>query len=302
MRVFSRKLDNVVEVYDTNLDLVRRFAVPPRSTFKEPGSEGHAVTRSRDRLIYATDTAILKIDPDGREEWRFGLGARGPKCGVSYTDVELSTDDSLVWIYAPNAMADRGDEDEWIVLDATTGELRDRHSLPTVGHGGDQYSLRDGRMLLEVGEGQDGIQIYLGTPGEPPFDYGWGDRSLHGVSPDETRFVTVGHDAYDLAVHEFPSGEVLFRRTVTDFGHDDDDDVSIEWCPGFLDDDVVIAVLYGCEEDDEDNEWWRHFRIDARTGEILGELEVTTINQYDMDALGDGTYVITDTDGTLRRM
>jgi hypothetical protein len=303
VRVFSRKLDNVVEVYDTNLDLVRTFAVPARSTFKEPGSEGHAVTRSRDRLIYATDTAVLRVDPDGNEEWRFDLGARGPKCGVSYTDVELSADDSLVWVYAPNAMADRGRDDEWIVLDAATGELRDRHVLTTVGHGGDQYPLRDGRMMLEVGEGQDGIQIYLGTPGEPPHDFGWGDRSLHGVSPDETRFVTVGHEADDLAVHEFPGGEVLFRCTVPDFGFDEDDeDTFIEWSPGFLDDDVVIAVVYGCAEDDEENEWWRHFRVDARTGEVLGELEITTIDQYDLDTLGDGTYVITDTDGTLRRM
>ncbi|GIE33612.1 hypothetical protein Ait01nite_066570 [Actinoplanes italicus] len=302
MRVFSRKLDNVVEVYDTNLDLVRTFAVPSRSTFKEPGSEGHAVTRSRDRLIYATDTAVLKVDPDGREEWRFDLGERGPRCGVSFTDVELSADDSLVWVYAPNAMADRDREDEWIVLDAATGELRERHVLPTVGHGGDQYPLSDGRMLLEVGEGQDGIQIYLGTPGAAPHDYGWGDRSLHGVSPDETRFVTVGHDAEDLAVHGFPRGEVLFRCTLSAFGYrDDEEDVFVEWSPGFLDDDTVVAVVSGID-DEEDTEWWRHFRVDARTGEVLGELEITTLNQYDMDVLGDGTYVITDTDGTLRRM
>jgi hypothetical protein len=302
VRVFSRKLDNVVEVYDTDLTLVRTFTVPPRSTFKEPGSEGHAVTRSRDRLIYATDTAVLKVDPDGREEWRFELGARGPKCGVSFTDVELSADDSLVWIYAPNAMADRGREDEWIVLDAATGELRDRHTLPTVGHGGDQYPLSDGRMLLEIGEGQDGLQIYLGMPGAEPHDYAWGDRSLHGVSPDETRFVTVDHDAEDLAVHAFPGGEVLFRCTLSAFGfRDDEEDVFVEWSPGFLDDDTVIAVISGID-DEEDTEWWRHFRVDARTGEVLGELEITTVNQYDMEVLGDGTYVITDTDGTLRRM
>ncbi|MEU4621835.1 hypothetical protein AB0G04_17905 [Actinoplanes sp. NPDC023801] len=308
MRVFSRKMDNVVEVYDTDIDdtgleLVRTFAVPPRSTFKEPGSEGHAVTRSRDRLIYATDTAVLRVDPDGREEWRFDLGARGPGCGVSYTDVELSADDSLVWVYAPNAMADRGREDEWIVLDAVTGELRDRHVLPTVGHGGDQYPLSDGRMLLEVGEGQDGIQIYLGTPAAAPHDYGWGDRSLHGVSPDGTRFVTVGHDAEDLAVHAFPGGEVLFRCTLADFGFDEDaDGVSLEWSPGFLDDDTVVAVVYGAYGEEDDTDWWRHLRVDAHTGRLLGEIEITTVSQYDMEVLGDGTYVITDTDGTLRRM
>jgi hypothetical protein len=302
VRVFSRKDDHGVEVYDAEMNLVRTFAVPPRSTFQKPGSEGHAVPGSRDRLIYATDTAVLKVDPDGSEEWRFELGARGPKCGVSYTDVALSSDDSLVWVYVPNAMADRGRDDEWIVLDAATGEPRARHELPTAGHSGDQFALRDGRMMLEVGEGQDGIQIYLAGPGSAPRDYGWGDRSLHGISPDETRFVTVGHESDLLAVHAFPSGDVLFECGLADFGFDEDvADVFLEWSPGFLDDDTVIAVVYGLVEED-DAEWWRHFRIDAHTGEMVGELEVTTINQYDLETLGDGTYVITDTDGTLRRM
>jgi hypothetical protein len=302
VRVFSRKDDRGVEVYDAELNLVRTFSVPPRSTFKEPGSEGHAVPESRDRLFYATDTAVLRVGPEGHEEWRFELGARGPKCGVSYTDVALSGDDDLVWVYAPNVMADRGRDDEWIVLDAATGQLRARYELPTAGHSGDQFALRDGRMMLEVGEGQDGIQIYLAGPGAEPRDYGWGDRSLHGISPDETRFVTVGHDSDVLAVHEFPSGDVRFECGLADLGFDEDeDDIFLEWSPGFLDDDTVIAVVYGLVED-EDTEWWRHFRVDARTGEVLGELEVTTINQYDLDTLGDGTYVITDTDGTLRRM
>lgn len=302
MRVISRKNGQGVEVYDAELNLVRTFPVPPRSTFKEPGSEGHAVPASRDRLFYATDTAVLKVDPEGREEWRFELGARGPKCGVSYTDVALSADDTVLWVYAPNAMADRGRDDEWIALDAATGEVRARYELPTVGHGGDHFTLRDGRMLLEVGEGQDGIQIYLADPGTAPHDYGWGDRSLHGVSPDETRFVTVGHDSDDLIVHEFPSGDTLFQVTLPDFGFaEDEEDLFLEWSPGFLDDDTVIAVVLGVDEE-EDTDWWQHFRVDGRTGEVLGELEITTINQYDLDALGDGTYVITDTDGTLRRM
>ncbi|SDT71825.1 hypothetical protein [Actinoplanes derwentensis] len=297
MRAFSRKLNHLVEVYDADLTLVRTFPVPPRSTFQEPGSEGHTVTNPGDQLIYATDRAVLRVDPEGREQWRFDLGERGPKRGVAYTDVALSADDSLVWVYVPNAMADRGD-DAWIALDAVTGELRARHTLPTVGHGGDQYPLRDGRMMLEVGEGQDGLRIYLAGPGIEPRDFGWDDRSLCGVSPDETRFVTVAHDSEDLAVHAFPGGEVLFRVTVADFGFDSDDEVYIEWSPGFLDGETIIAVVRG---EDEEN-WWKHFTVDARTGDIKGEMGISTIDEYDLTPLGDGTYVITDTDGTLRRM
>ena len=304
MRVISRKKEHGVEVYDADLNLVRVFPVPPRSTYKEPGSEGHAVTRSLDRLIYATDDAVLRVDPDGREEWRFPLGARGPGRGVAYTDVALSADETLVWVYAPNAMADRG-ADEWIVLDAATGEPRVRHRLATTGHGGDQFPLRDGRMLLEVGEGQDGISIFLAGPDTAPRDYGWGDRSLISVSPDESRFMTVDHDQEDMRIHGFPGGEVRLRFTVADFGFASRDEVYFEWNGGFLDDDTVIAVLGGIDaeaESEDEEEWWQHFRVDARTGEVLGELTVTTIDQYDLQVLGDGTYMVTDTDGSLHRM
>lgn len=303
MRVISRKKEHGVEVYDTELTLVRTFPVPPRSTYREPGSEGHVVTRSLDRLIYATDRAVLRVDPDGREEWRFDLGERGPKGGVAYTDVVLSHDESLVWAYLPNAMADRGRGDEWIALDAATGELRVRHELPTVGHGGDQFPLRDGRMMLEVGEGQDGIRIYLAGPAdEAPHDFGWDDRSLVSVAPDESRFMTVAHDQEDLRIHDLPGGGSRLRLTVADFGFDPDDEVYVEWSGGFLDDDTVIAVIMGIDEQSPDEEWWRHYRVDARTGAVLGEMPVTTIDQYDLTPLGDGTFLITDTDGTLRRM
>ena len=51
-----------------------------------------------------------------------------------------------------------------------------------------------------------------------------------------------------------------------------------------------------------DDDEWRHLRVDPRTGAVLGELPVSTVDEYDLQPLGDGTFVITDTDGTLRRM
>ncbi|GAA4977419.1 hypothetical protein [Actinoplanes utahensis] len=301
MRVISRKKEHGVEVYDAAMTLVRTFPVPPRSTYREPGSEGHVVTRSLDRLIYATDRAVLRVDPGGHEEWRFDLGERGPKGGVAYTDVALSDDETLVWAYLPNVMADRGRGDEWIVLDAATGELRARHELPTVGHSGDHFPLSGGRMLLEVGEGQDGIRIYLAGADGAPLDFGWNDRSLISVAPDESRFMTVAHDQEDLRIHELPGGEVRLRLTVADFGFDPEDEVYVEWSGGYLDGDSLVVVVTGLNQEGEE-EWWRHFRVDARSGEVLGEMNITTIDQYDLTPLGDGTFLITDTDGTLRRM
>lgn len=304
MRVISRWRTDGVRVYDAGLDVVRTFPVSPPDDDREPGAVGHAVTAAHDRLVYTTGDAVVRIDPDGREDWRLTLPERGPGAGLADVDVALSADESLVWVYLPNSMADRG-HDEWLALDAVTGAVRTRHPLPTSGHGGRQFALRDGRMLLEVGEGQNGIQIYRAGPDTALHDYGWGDRSLTAVSPDGSQFLTVGHEQEDLRIHDFPDGRTRLRLTVADFGFDPGDDVFVEWNGGYLDEHTVIAVIGGIDDDapsEDEEEWWRHYRVDVRTGQVLGELNVTTIDQYDLTPLGDGTYLVTDTDGTLRRM
>ncbi|WP_229076092.1 hypothetical protein [Actinoplanes sp. DH11] len=318
MRVISRLRPDGVDVFDAAMDLVRTFPTPPPGSYKDPGTQGYAAPAARDRLAYATEDAVVLIDPDGRPQWRFDLGVRGPGRGVAAVDVAFSADDALVWVYAPDAMADRG-EDVWFALDAATGEVRARHVLPTVGHGGNQCALPDGRMLLGVGEGQDGVRIYLAGPGTPQagpgtsqagpgtslHDFGWDDRVLIAASPDGSQFMTVGHEQEDLLIHDLPDGRTRLRLTAADFGFAARDEVFLEWSGGYLDEHTVIAVLAGVDDEAEsadEEEWWRHYRVDARTGEVLGELRVTTIDQYDLTPLGDGTYVITDTDGTPRRM
>ncbi|MEU4426880.1 hypothetical protein AB0F81_40185 [Actinoplanes sp. NPDC024001] len=274
MRVISRRTDAGIEVFDAELEPVRVFPVPADCWSWQ-------VPSTRDGLVCASDEAVLRIGPDGSERWRFGLDSPG--------DVALSADDSLVWVYAP---------DEWIVLDAATGDLRSRRPVPAAGQGGTHFPLPDGRMLLDVGEGQDGSQIFLAGPEGDLHDYGWGDRVLIDVSPDQRQFMTVDHEAQrDVVLHDFPSGERRFRLSVADFGEDPEVGV-IEWTGGYLDAGTAIVVVYG--EDDEP--WWRHYRVDTRTGEVLGDLGIVTIDEDDLQPLGDGTYVITDTDGTLRRM
>ncbi|WP_436524340.1 hypothetical protein [Actinoplanes sp. HUAS TT8] len=292
MRVISRRVDGGIEVFDADLESSRVFPVPPEA-------EEWAVTSTRDGLVYATEQAVIRIGADG---WHFDLGPHGEDAGNARTGLAFSADDSLVWVYAPNDMAGRAGGDQWIALDAATGEPRLRHSLPAVGHGGEHFALRDGRMLLDVGEGQDGSQIYLGTPDGDLRDFGWGNRVLIDVAPDESRFMTVDHDQDDVAVHDFPSGEVRFRITTADFAIADEfGDAFVEWSGGFLDGDTAIAVVTG-ENEETEEEWWRHFTVDLRAGRLTGEMSVTTIDPYDLRPLGDGTYVVTDTDGTLRRM
>ncbi|BCJ44079.1 hypothetical protein GCM10010168_08920 [Actinoplanes ianthinogenes] len=284
MRVISRRSGDDVQVFDEALEPLRIFPLPPDVW-------SWSVSSARDSLVYATDDAVVRIDPDGRERWRFELGPQGEWAGSFMIDAVFSADDTLVWVYAPQSEAGRGDLDEWIVLDAATGEPRRRFPLETAGQGGGQHALRDGRMLLDVGEGQDGGRVFLAGPDGEPHDFGWYDRVPISVAPDESQFMTVEHGQDDVAFHDLPGGEVRFRLTAEDFGAD-----SVEFAGGYLDDETAIVVVAGGDDS------WRHFRVGTRTGEVLGDLGIVTMEPDDLEPLGDGTYVITDTDGTLRRM
>ncbi|MFI1995954.1 hypothetical protein [Actinoplanes sp. NPDC020271] len=292
MRVISRRTDAGIEVFSEDLESSRVFPVPP-------GFWGWSAPSTRDALVYATgDSAVIRIDPDGREQWRLDLGTEASNGQAAMIAVQFSADDAKVWVYAPDGMPGH---DAWIVLDATTGEVESRRSLAAAGQGAEHFPLRDGRMLLDVGEGQDGSLIFLAGPEGEPHDYGWSDRVLIDVSPDERQFMTIDHDGQaDVALHAFPGGEVLTRLTVADFGEDPEVGV-IEWTGGYLDAETAIVVVYG-EDEESDGPWWRHYRVGTRTGEVLGDLGIVTIDENDLQPLGDGTFVVTDTDGTLRRM
>ncbi|WIM96955.1 hypothetical protein ACTOB_000437 [Actinoplanes oblitus] len=283
MRVISRRSGDDVQVFDEALEPLRIFPLPPDVW-------SWSVSSARDSLVYATDDAVVRIDPAGRERWRFELGPRGEYAGSFLVDAVFSADDALVWVYAPQAEADRGEQDEWIVLDAATGAPRRRFPLDSAGHGGGQHPFRDGRMLLDVGEGQDGTRVYLAAPDGEPLDLGWADRVPIGVAPDESQIMTVEYEQGDVAFHDFPSGVVRFRLGPEAFGYS-----AVEFAGGYLDAETAIVVV-------SDGESWRHFRVGTGTGEILGDLGIVTMEPDDLEPLGDGTYVITDTDGTLRRM
>jgi hypothetical protein len=271
VRVISRLTDRGVEVFDADLELLRTFDVPD--------VDAYAVSSTRDAVVYAAGEAVVRIDADGRVRWRFEQAA---------ADCAFSADDGRVWIYV------RGDQ--WIELDAATGEPLTRTDLPTAGRGGRQFALPDGTMLLEVGEGPDALTIFRsGRHGL--VTYPWHDRVLVALAPGCGQMMTVRHDQEDVVFHAFPDGEALVTLPVEAFGVDPATSV-IEYGGGYLDEDTAIVVVYG----DDGEPWWRHYRVDVHTGEVLGDLGIATIDEYDLQPLGDGSYVITDTDGTLRRM
>lgn len=287
MQPISRANEGLLEVFDADLEPV--LSVPIAEPFVD-----HAVSPSLDRLAYLTRTDVVCLAPDGRQLWRFALGARGGAPSATF-----SLDGRLLWVYSPDAMAGRADTDRWVALDAVTGEPRVEHRLRTAGQGGEVMTVPGGQdVLLDVGEGQDGSVIFRAT-GEDLQRYPFDDRVLIAVSPDGSQFMTVHHEQEDVAFHAYPGGEIQARVNV-DRIVIDPAETFVEWTGGYLDAATAVVVVGG--EDENEQEWWSHYRIDAHTGEVLGPLRVDTVDAYDLRPLGDGSYLVTDTDGTLRRL
>jgi hypothetical protein len=290
VKLISRLVDDEIQIYDDALDQVGSFPIPA-------GVQGQAVSSTADRLVYAVDDEVVCT---GAAEWRFDLGPRGAKALVAYTGCTFSLDDTVVWVYSPDALADRGARrDRWIALDSATGAVRESFELDSAGQGGQMIPHPDGDMLLDVGEGQDGSRTYRVRLGGQLSTYPWHDRVLIDLSPSGRQFMTVDHGQEDVAFHTFPGGEVELRVEIAPL-EDDPGDAGFEWTGGYLDETTVVAVVAGVAEEDEEEEWWRHCTIDVRTGEITA-MPVVTVDVYDLQPLGDGTYLSTDTDGSLRR-
>jgi hypothetical protein len=290
VKLISRLVDDEVQIYDESLEAVRSFPVPP-------GVQGHAVSSTADRVVYAAEDEVVCTGAAG---WRFDLGRRGRRDGVAYTGCAFSLDDAVVWVYSPDAMADRGGRrDRWIALDAATGAVRESFDLDSAGHGGQMIPHPDGDVLLDVGEGEDGSRTYRVRLGGQLSAYPWHDRVLVDLSPSGRQFMTVDHGQQDVAFHTFPGGEVEVRVPIAPL-EDDPGDAGFEWTGGYLDETTAAAVVTGVAEEDDEEEWWRHCTIDVRTGEMTA-LPVVTTDPYDLQPLGDGTYLTTDTDGSLRR-
>jgi hypothetical protein len=291
VKLISRLVDDEVQVYDADLERVASFAVPT-------GVQGHALSSTADRLVYAAEDEVVC---QGAATWRFELGPRGPQAGIAYTGCAFSLDDTVVWVYAPDAMADRdGGADRWIALDAATGAVRESFDLDCVGHGGQMIPHPNGAdVLLDVGEGQDGSRTYRVRPGGPLTTYPWHDRVLVDLSPSGRQLMTVDHGQQDVAFHAYPDGEVERRVPIAPL-EDDPGDAGFEWTGGYLDETTAVVVVAGVAEEDDEEEWWRYSTVDLADGTMTA-LQVITVDLYDLQPLGDGTYVTTDTDGSLRR-
>ncbi|MFJ4797195.1 hypothetical protein [Kitasatospora purpeofusca] len=304
-RTVTRLVDGRVCAYDLAAE-DRGPLSPVLVCSPAPGDEvvDHTVAADLRRCYFATPDAVVCVAPDGVEIWRSGLEPESaPRYGHRPGCV-LSPDGRVLWVYRPDVMAGRGRPDQWVALDAGSGAVVAQADLRTAGHGGVQLPhAASGQVLLNVGEGQDGTAVYrasltgtgTGTgTGLDLFQYPWDDRCLIDLSPDGHRFMTVNHDQGDMAVHAFPGGEAVFTLSVDAFGHDPGD-ACLEWSGGHLDPDTVIVTVVGETEDEED--WFRHYRVDARSGRVRGEFDARGKDPSDIHPLGDGTWLTTDPSG-----
>ncbi|MFE9850440.1 hypothetical protein ACFYPN_16735 [Streptomyces sp. NPDC005576] len=295
----TRLVGTDICAYDLTADA--RGVLSPALIFRPSAGDevvDHAAADGLQRVFYTTLNAAVCVTADGAEVWRSEFVPGSDRRHGHTPGCALSSDGLTVWVYRPDTMAGRDRSDQWLALDAGTGAVLAQADLDTVGHGGIQLVHRaSGELLLNVGEGQDGSVIHRASWAEGRMAlhrYPWTDRCLIDLSPDGRHFMTVDHCQGDMAIHAYPDGEVTFALSVDAFGHDSEN-ICVEWCGGYLSPDTVVVTLAGETEDEE--EWFRHYRVDARSGNIRAALDAHSGNPYDLQPLGDGSWLTTDPSG-----
>lgn len=279
----------------------------PAATYRVECSDeqlSHAVAPNLDQAVYTTSHSVVCISQNNDLLWHYDLEPRSTQRHLRDPRCLFSLDGAWVWVYRPDAMCGRG-SDLLVVLRADTGEEVARTELDSVGEGAELALHPDGQhILLDVGEGQDGVKLYRAAFTGDDIDlhsYGWNDRCLIDLAPDGQWFMTVDQGRYDVTFHVFPSGKVVLQVPVETFGYEyfGDDEAGMEWNGGFLNADNAVVTIAG-EKDDK--EWHRHYIIDLRTGTPRGRFEAYSRDKYDFEPLGDGTWIVSGPDsGAVRR-
>ncbi|BBC36654.1 uncharacterized protein SGFS_079480 [Streptomyces graminofaciens] len=299
-KVITRHRDGLIHAYV--MDAGAFGTLEPAAVFQpRAGDEvvASAVRPDLERVVYTTLNGVVCLTRAGDPVWASAFEPHSDVRHGHRPGCALSLDGRTVWVYRPDAMAKRGNGDQWVVYDADSGVVLARRELETVGHGaGHHVHPVDGSVYLDIGEGQDGSVILRGTAvpgGEPEFvTLPWWDRCLIDLAPDGQQFMTVDHGQADVSFHRHPSGDVLFTLPVEAFGYDPEESF-MEWGGGYLTPDTAVVTLGGESEDEE--EWFRHHLVDVRTGTVSGGFAVEVTSPYELEPLGDGSWLTDDPDG-----
>jgi hypothetical protein len=69
----------------------------------------------------------------------------------------------------------------------------------------------------------------------------------------------------------------------------------VEWDGGYLTADMAIVTI--AKETEDEQEWFRHYRVNLRSGQVEAEFDGHAENPYDLQPLGDGSWITTDPSG-----
>jgi outer membrane protein assembly factor BamB len=221
--------------------------------------ESHAVHPDGTRAVFATRDALVCVDRDGTEVWRFDFSPSSPQAGIAQADCTYSRDGTAVWLYRPDVYAGRGDDDCWFVLDASDGAVIGDAALPTFGgHGASQFVHPDGiHVLVDVGCGQDGSFVFLGRiddgrlawrPWPEADDPDFGTQCVVDVSADGRHVMAIEHDGCEVVFYDFATAEARLRIAVEEFGFDEGGLESVyltQEKSRIIDERIAVVQLYG---------------------------------------------------------
>ncbi|WP_405736166.1 hypothetical protein OG607_44225 [Streptomyces sp. NBC_01537] len=321
-RLVIRRTDAELIAHDLDRLRTDLVAAPVRFPAPWPRSRSqHAIGPALDFVVFAGPHALRAVGPGGEvrwehphpcwelsclavhasyEEYAADPGHRDPAIGSCW----ISADGSTVWAHV---QGEKGEE-EWLVLDAVDGRVLARTRTGTGTLGSEHLPPPDpGRMGLSVGEGQDGSPLLWAR---------WDGRELTvdrigddlyillDVSPSGDTLLAVTHGGPDLLVGlraddgseaaELES-ETLPLHPGADPDEDTAEDTLWDYDAGYVDEDTVLAAT---TDTDEEYGAGRHWIVDAPEMRLRGEVVYPFPNTGRATALGDGTWLTFDDDGS----
>ncbi|MEU9130996.1 hypothetical protein AB0D08_23340 [Kitasatospora sp. NPDC048540] len=295
---------DLLAVYD--LDRVFAGDTAPESTVPNPwpGWSGgvHAVSPDGGLLVLCGQRSVRAVDRAGRLRWEYRHGCWGegrhrhegpaPCPGRDNGSCRVGVDGQTVWAHVLPDI-DHGDpavdsHEEWVVLGLADGRPLGRARIEGCTAGSYQIPHPDGgRMLLGIGQGQDGSPLYLGHwdgTGLTAHPLGDGFRVVSDVHPSGLAFLTAPHGSGDLLLHRFPDGATVMARGA----------LGEPWdlLAGFLDPYTVLTAAGRRSREDGE-----HWLLDALTLRPLGPIAYPRPVRGHPRALGDGSWLTLDEDG-----
>lgn len=281
----------------------------PLAVFPDPDPEWargvHATAPDGSFAVFSGRTAVRAVNASGRTLWEHGHDCWG--CDTMESgSCHVTADGRYVWATVPGPHADGTYAgDEWLVLDASDGEVLAGTVLGCAAAGSNHLPHPDGvHMGLGVGEGQDGTPLYWGRRDGrelTTWPVGDEDRVLADVHPSGAAFLTVAHSSDDLAWHRFPDGAVGGTMPAEEAQGDVDPEYGAYWdysC-GYVDEHTVLASATAYAEEDVDTA--PHWLLDALTLRVLGEIAYPVPVRDAACPLGDGTWLTEGEDGEITR-